>query len=293
MIGAKEVDMTTAVPTQSMSGRAVFARVLVGIDGSQQALEAARQGATLQDADGQLTLLSVWNLAPPIIGATGTHVPYYFDEEIEEGHSAKALEAASEYVAPFAAPTGKLIRGTPWDELIREIERDQDTLIAVGSSGLGRLRGIVEGSVVTEIIHKAPCSVLVARQAGERFPRKLVVGVDGSPESAAAYAAAAYLAERFGAELVAVVARGGKDLNERLIRLITDDHEDTRDAPDEALTKASETADLVVVGSRGLHGLRALGSVSERVAHQARCSTLVVREPIWQRVADELGRYER
>jgi nucleotide-binding universal stress UspA family protein len=31
------------------------------------------------------------------------------------------------------------------------------------------------------------------------------------------------------------------------------------------------------MGSRGLHGLRSLGSVSERVAHDAGCSVLVVR----------------
>jgi nucleotide-binding universal stress UspA family protein len=43
------------------------------------------------------------------------------------------------------------------------------------------------------------------------------------------------------------------------------------------LTSESETADLVVVGSRGLQGLKSLGSVSERIAHQARCSVLVVR----------------
>ena len=36
--------------------------------------------------------------------------------------------------------------------------------------------------------------------------------------------------------------------------------------------------------------MRALGSVSERVAHTAASSVLVVREPIWQRVAEELGR---
>ena len=35
-------------------------------------------------------------------------------------------------------------------------------------------------------------------------------------------------------------------------------------------------ADLIVVGSRGFHGVRALGSVSERVAHRADCSVLVV-----------------
>jgi nucleotide-binding universal stress UspA family protein len=35
-------------------------------------------------------------------------------------------------------------------------------------------------------------------------------------------------------------------------------------------------ADILVVGSRGLHGLKSLGSISERVAHQAACSVLVV-----------------
>ena len=47
--------------------------------------------------------------------------------------------------------------------------------------------------------------------------------------------------------------------------------------PVRALVDAGANADIVVVGSRGLHGLKALGSVSERVAHQAPCSVLVVR----------------
>ncbi len=38
----------------------------------------------------------------------------------------------------------------------------------------------------------------------------------------------------------------------------------------------STAADLLVVGSRGLHGAKALGSVSERVAHAAASSVLVV-----------------
>jgi nucleotide-binding universal stress UspA family protein len=49
--------------------------------------------------------------------------------------------------------------------------------------------------------------------------------------------------------------------------------------PLQALIAAAERADLVVVGSRGLRGLRSIGSVSERVAHRASCSVLVVREP--------------
>ena len=35
--------------------------------------------------------------------------------------------------------------------------------------------------------------------------------------------------------------------------------------------------DLLILGSRGLRGLRSLGSVSERVAHGSDASVLVVR----------------
>ncbi|HEX2415608.1 MAG TPA: universal stress protein [Thermoleophilaceae bacterium] len=42
-------------------------------------------------------------------------------------------------------------------------------------------------------------------------------------------------------------------------------------------TAAREGVSLAVLGSRGLSGIRALGSVSERVAHRARCSVLVAR----------------
>jgi nucleotide-binding universal stress UspA family protein len=47
--------------------------------------------------------------------------------------------------------------------------------------------------------------------------------------------------------------------------------------PVEALLAAAEEADLLVVGRRGLGRDGALGSVSERVAHRASCSVLVVR----------------
>jgi nucleotide-binding universal stress UspA family protein len=36
-------------------------------------------------------------------------------------------------------------------------------------------------------------------------------------------------------------------------------------------------ASLIVVGARGVTGVRALGSVSERVAHDAPCSVLIAR----------------
>jgi nucleotide-binding universal stress UspA family protein len=283
--------MATTVHVKRLeAGRRNFTRILVGIDGSQQSLEAARQAALLQDPDGQLTLFSAWDIAP-VLGGTGSAVPYYFDEDRQRAAAEKSLAAARDYVAAYTLATAKLVRGEPVAQLLGEIERDQDTLIAVGSSGTGRLLGIVEGSVATTIIHRSPCSVLVARPAENDFPRRIVVGVDGSVESAAAYAAARYLAERFDAELHTLVAWGGKGVSERLVATITGgEHDDDHGPPAEALSHASESADLIVVGSRGLHGLSALGSVSERIAHAAPCSTLVVREPTWERIAAELGR---
>ena len=222
----------TTSATRLEAGHRVFSRILVGVDGSQQALEAARQAALLEDVDGQLTLLAAWEIAPAIIGGTGSGVPYYFDEELQRTTAERALAAATDYVAPYTAAIGKLVRGTPVHELLKDIARCEDTLIAVGSSGIGRLLGIVEGEVATELVHRAPCSVLVARAADTEFPRRLVVGVDGSIESAAAYASAHYLSERFGAELRALVAWGGKGVNEHLAAVITDgEHEDSGDPP--------------------------------------------------------------
>ena len=281
---------TTTHATRLEAGRRIFTRILVGISGSQEALEAARQAALLQDVNGQLTLISAWDIQP-VLGGTGSEVPYYYDEELQRTAAEKALTAARDYVEPYTAATTKLVRGTPAPALLEEIERDEDTLVAVGRSKVGRLLGVVEGSVTSQMIHRAPCSILVARPARDGFPRRIAVGVDGSVESAAAYAAARYLAERFDAELRTIVAQSGKDVNERLVDAITDgEHEERWLPPVEALVAAAEDADLVVVGSRGLHGLRSLGSVSERVAHDAGCSVVVARMPVWQRVAEELGR---
>ena len=53
--------------------------------------------------------------------------------------------------------------------------------------------------------------------------------------------------------------------------------DDERHLPDDGLVEASQTVDLLLMGSRGLQGVAALGSTSERVAHRAASSVLIVR----------------
>ena len=277
-----------AIETARSQRHSVFSRVIVGIDGSEESREAARQAAVL--VDGELTLLASYDVVPAIAG-TGFGVPLYLDVELQRAVAEEALRRAGDNVAAVS-PTSIVVRGRPADALISEAERMRRTLLAVGSHEHGRLAGFVLGSTATEVIHQARCSVLVARRRtlSDDFPEKIVVGVDGSPQSAIAYAAARQLSERFSAELWPVVAHGGKAVDHRAVDAVVGHRRE--ESPDEAvgaLVTAAADADLLVVGSRGLHGLKALGSVAERVAHQAGSSVLIVREPAWQRRDEALA----
>jgi nucleotide-binding universal stress UspA family protein len=270
------LDERTSSPAASVE--TIFSRILVGVDGSPESREAARQSALLLEPDGELTLLAAFGVAPALTGGNGFGIPVYLDLEAQQDVAKGALEAVKAELEGALEPRTLLARDTSWDGLIREAEREHATLIAVGSHGIGRARGIVLGSTTTELVHNAPCSVLVARRANPDFPREIVVGVDGSPESAAAYAVAVRLSERSGTSLRPIVARGGKGVDERLVASIVGHHYEGLDVkPVPALVAAASNADLVVVGSRGLHGLGSLGSVSERVAHRAASSVLIVR----------------
>ena len=255
-------------------GRAVLERVLVGVDSTPESLEAARQANRLREPDGSLEVVTALELAVSAqAGWAATGVTAQLEADAQT-----ALEAAKE-VLPEA--TFKIVEGGADQVLVAEAESTDATLVAVGSHEISRAVGIALGSVATTLLHSAPCSVLVARRrpSQEDFPRAIVVGVDGSPESELAAAVAFRLGERFGVEAWPIAARGGKDFDVAAVNGIASNVLVEDASPVDALVAGAGRADLLVVGSRGLHGVRALGSVSERVAHQAPCSVLVVRRP--------------
>ena len=253
----------------------IFSRVLVGVDGSPESLEAVRQAALFEAPRGRLTLLAAWNLSPPLVTPGLAPPVYETDEASARANAEDALRIAKE---PYPSAGARVVRGFPAHALIDEIEHCRAGLVAVGSHGQGRVTGILAGSTATSLVHNAPCSVLVARKLRNGVPRRIAVGVDGSPESAAAYVAARYLADRFDGDLSVIVAEGGESADLAAVSLIAgDEYHVIQEDPVAVLVAASADVDLVVLGSRGLHGLKALGSVSEQVAHRAECSTLIVR----------------
>lgn len=139
--------------------------------------------------------------------------------------------------------------------------------------------------------------------------RKILVPVDFSEHAGAALATAIGLARRFGAEIhllhctplnpgsvspygIAVPETFAHDLRQAALHelgkwrgkvsaegLTVREHLSTRFPPEVIPTLAEEIgADLIVIGTRGLSGLKhvLLGSVAERVLRQAPCPVWVV-----------------
>jgi nucleotide-binding universal stress UspA family protein len=257
----------------------ILKRIVCGVDGSETGYEALRQARTLIPAGGRLVAVTV--VEEHLAVHAGMQAPKALDELRAEAEATR--RAAEECVAGLERAEVVVVAGHP-NAVLRSIAaRERANLIAVGTHGRSRRAGILLGSVTTTMLHEAPCGVLVSRPPGEAdFPSSIVAGVDGSSESAEAAKVAIALARRFRASLRLLAATGGKGgADPDAAKLVSDAVEfDPRDAV-EMLEAASVAADLLVVGSRGLHGVRALGSVSERIAHRAQCSVLVIRPSHW------------
>jgi nucleotide-binding universal stress UspA family protein len=189
---------------------------------------------------------------------------------------------------------------------------DDARLIVLGSRGLGGWSGLLVGSVAVQVTTHATCPVLVIphdpRPHVHHQPT-VVVGVDGSKASTKAIDFAFEQADARHARVVAVhawtspfltYADGASMLqfDEDKIRdesklLVAEsvagaaaDHPDVECTTElvtgsagQALLRRSETADLIVVGSRGHGGFTGLllGSVSQTVLHHTHCPIAIVR----------------
>lgn len=58
----------------------------------------------------------------------------------------------------------EIVSGDPAEEIIRLANIHQANLIAIGTRGLQGIERIVEGSVSSQVVAEAPCSVLVVRE---------------------------------------------------------------------------------------------------------------------------------
>ncbi len=136
-------------------------KLLVGIDGSENSLRAAKYAAELVEhfPGSGITLVYVDTLAIQI-KLKGGSLPPNYEELVLQGREItleKAEELLSEKQVSYDV---KILEGYDIAETIcdyaREYNYDQ---IVLGTRGLGNIKGIVLGSVSHKVIQIAPCPV--------------------------------------------------------------------------------------------------------------------------------------
>ncbi len=285
--------------------------IVVGVDGSTSSTAAVRWAARW--AAMRNTGLTIVHASPPVVpmsslvdwmGPNPSDVLSAQEEQARrliDGATRTANDTAGglriRVKAIFAEPVPALL----------ELSSDAQ-MVVVGRRGRSSLAGVLLGSVSIAMIHRARCPVAVihdespAEEASTDAP--VLVGIDGSPASELAAAIAFDEAWRRGVELVALHAAYDSDalgihelewayieskaheaVAERLAGW-QERYPDVRvrrvvvfDRPAHHLIEQAETAQLVVVGTRG-HGEFTgllLGSVSAAVIQATRTPVIVAR----------------
>ena len=271
-----------AVQTEITHARPTFASIVCGVDGSRPSREAARQAALLADDGAALVFAAISWQEGRGASAIATLSHRHAHESLRQAH----VDARELGVRP--ALLGDHSRDTA--ARLMELAAGQDLLV-LGIHGHSRAGGIMVGSAASAALHRSTVPVLVARRPPEgiAFPSRIVLASDGTPASDAAAALTARLAGRHAAHVAIVGARDGDapfrpGLAEHAARIMAATGAEPvfvnePGPPHRAVVAAARDFDaaLVITGSRGVTGLAALRSVSERIAHAAPCSVLVVR----------------
>ncbi|MFQ6399158.1 universal stress protein [Nocardia sp. KC 131] len=300
-----------AAQETDQSHRLASAAIVVGTDGSANSDIAVRWAAKTAATKGRrLRIVHGLDLAAMrvVVGSYDVVEPSVIAKM--HAHGVQILAAAmrsARAIAPKLTVTTELSEAKPAQMLITLSEDAH--LVALGATpGVGTVLHL--GSTLLAVTAHAHGSVVVVHGAGEQptDSRPVVVGVDGSPISEAAVAAAFAEASERNVELVAVHAWSdlsagefaGRSYLEVPAAALEDaenallaerlagwqekypDVQVTRkvfaDGPRRHLANCSKTAQLIVVGSRGRGGFRGLllGSTSNWLVQHADCPVMVV-----------------
>lgn len=284
--------------------------IVAAVDGSPESM-AAVDWAARSAAMRRSRLKLVHVMIPPVVmGFPEAAIPAdYFEWQEEEGRKllGEARNAVEKTLGDVPIEvSSEMISGSAVATLVDVSKTAQ--LLVVGCRGRGALARGLLGSVSSGLVHHAHCPVAVIHDedsATRSSTAPVVVGIDGSPASELATSIAFEEASFRGVELVAVHAWH----DEKLVEVPTVDWSAVRDAGEEILSERlagwterypdvpvrrvlqadkvacllleqSESAQLLVVGSRGRGGFvgMLLGSVATAVVNTARLPVIVARE---------------
>jgi nucleotide-binding universal stress UspA family protein len=271
--------------------------LVVGVDGSDHSRMALRWAAAAGDAAGApVRAIQSW-LHPPAGVLPIAPVPLAADE-MDEQTRQMTTDVVTDTLGSSARVTTDALRGPPAGALLQAVT--PDSVLVLGSRGLGGFRGLLLGSVSQECVEYASCPVVVVRT--DRVVRDggvILVGKDGSEGAQQALAWAQALAGATGGGVRAVHAwraieserppRTAERLRSRAADAVRGwtqqvgdeiESEEMEGDPRDVLVRAAELFDpaLTVVGRRGAGGLRSmrLGSTANHLVRHSSTNVAVV-----------------
>lgn len=284
--------------------------ILVGVDGSREALQAAEWAAARAKLNNaQLQLVCAYAL-PSYTAASMESGFAVIDNDVIRASAQTVVDETLTHLAKLGYQAeGRVEPGDPTAVLVQLSE--QADLIVVGTRGTGGFADRLLGATSSALPAYSRCPVVVVpgRGADQQFTpvKKIVIGVDGSRRSRKSLRRAIEEAALWGAQLTAVdavpMASSAGVLawlpatvnRESILRDVRDElkaickaesagsgveiHAHALDGnPAALLTEFSTAVELVVVGTRGRGGFAGvlMGSTSQSVLAHSTCPVLVV-----------------
>jgi nucleotide-binding universal stress UspA family protein len=273
---------------------------IAGYDGSSASRSAVAYAVRLADVQGDHVLAAH---AYPHIAPTSPRGAV-FDKELQDGLRDQARETL-EHLDVDGVERRITVPGTPAKALHDLAVEEHASLIVLGVTHHRGAARAVPGSVAANLLHGAPCPVLVVPE-GRRTDgpiRTVVAAFDGGDQAQVALRRAVDIARAAGARLRIVAAFdppmyagptaiATSDLGTNMqgdVRMHVQDAIDTiadlevdavvtQGAPVDVVVEAAQDADLIVAGSRGYGPLHSVlvGGVSRKLVDCAPCPVLVV-----------------
>ena len=144
----------------------MFSSIVVGIDGSDTAREAARQATALARSVGaRIALVSAYEPVSDARLRESIAVPRDLHWIINPREDVEAtLEEAAAEVRESGVEVEVFARqGDPADAILDVAEERGSDLIVVGNKGMTGAKRFLLGSVPNKVSHHAPCSVMIIR----------------------------------------------------------------------------------------------------------------------------------
>lgn len=151
----------------------------VGFDGQPEAETALSVAAAIaQTAGARLRIIAVVEPAKPLTGRGGIEAQEGIQESLKVS-AREALDRAGTQVPAGVEVSRSLLSGPVSETLAQEAVSCGLDLLVVGSRGFGPVRRVLLGSVSTELMHMAPCSLMV-------LPRRAAASLGSAGDEARA-----------------------------------------------------------------------------------------------------------